>query len=84
MNGDGQNPFEVLAGISWGDVGDAGKVALPYVHTAGKGLAGAFGAGAAAQAVEDVEVSRGWLPPQKPSVPSLKQRLDAIKQATVP
>ncbi len=50
-------------GISWGDVGDVGKAAFPYVHATGKGIASAFGAGAAAQALENVEQKQGWLPP---------------------
>lgn len=62
--------MKTVIGISWGDVADAGKKAFPYIHTAGKSLASAFGAGAAADALENVYVSQGWLPPQKPSVPS--------------
>jgi hypothetical protein len=54
-------------GISWGDVGDAGKAAFPYIHATGKGLASAFGAGAAADALESVEQKQGWLPATMPA-----------------
>lgn len=49
-------------GLSWGDVGDVGKAAFPYIHATGKGIASAFGAGAAADALEHVEQGQGWLP----------------------
>lgn len=50
-------------GVSWGDVGDAGKWGFGnVVHPLGKGIATAFGAGAAAQSLENVEVKQGWLP----------------------
>jgi hypothetical protein len=52
-----------LVGVSWGDVGDAGKWGFQnVVHPLGKGVATAFGAGAAAQSLENVEVKQGWLP----------------------
>lgn len=56
-----------LIGISWGDVGDAGKAAFPYIHATGKGIASAFGAGAAADALENVEQKQGWLPATSPA-----------------
>ena len=50
-------------GVSWGDVGDAGKWGFGnVVHPLGKGVATAFGAGAAAQSLENIEVKQGWLP----------------------
>lgn len=51
-----------VIGVSWGDVGDVGKAAFPYIHATGKGVASAFGAGAAADALEHVEQGQGWLP----------------------
>lgn len=58
-----------VMGISWGDVGDFGKAAFPYIHSAGKGLAGAFGMGGAATALENLETKAGLLPPI-PATPS--------------
>jgi hypothetical protein len=50
-------------GVSWGDVGDASKWGFQsVVHPLGKGVATAFGAGAAAQSLENIEVKQGWLP----------------------
>ena len=56
-----------MLGLSWGDVADAGKAAFPYVHATGKGIASAFGAGVAADALENVEQKQGWLPKTMPS-----------------
>ncbi len=54
---------DAFVGVSWGDVGDAGKWGFGnVVHPLGKGIATAFGAGAAAQSLENVEVKQGWLP----------------------
>lgn len=54
---------DAALGISWGDVGDVGKWGfVNVVHPLGKGVATAFGAGAGAQALENVEVKQGWLP----------------------
>lgn len=49
-------------GFSWGDIESAGRTVFPYVHTAGKGLASAFGAGALAEQVETLEKKGGLLP----------------------
>lgn len=72
---------DVVLGISWGDVGDAGKAAFPYVHATGKGIATAFGAGQAAQALENVEQKQGWLP-ATPSSSTAAVTASAEKVAT--
>lgn len=60
--------YDELLGISWGDVGDGAKWGFQnVVHPLGKGIATAFGAGAAAQGLEDVERAHGVLPSQPPS-----------------
>jgi hypothetical protein len=89
------DPFDELdaIGLSWGDVGDAGKVAFPYIHQAGAGVLNAFGAGAVVKPLETLEQRGGLLPSdtsptrpnlRQPSAPSLNQRLAAIKQAALP
>lgn len=59
--------LDAIVGVSWGDVGDAGKAAFPYIHAAGKGLATSFGAGQVADIADSVERGQGWLPPKSAS-----------------
>lgn len=56
--------FEI--GFGWTDIESAGRTAFPYIHTAGKTLASAFGAGAAADVLEQQERRAGMLPPTTP------------------
>jgi len=70
-------------GISWGDVGDVGKAAFPYVHATGKGIATAFGAGQAAQALENIEQKQGWLPPTADTA-SVTSSAQAVTTAATP
>lgn len=53
-----------ILGISWGEVGDFGKAAFPFVHAAGGAVLSAFGAGALVDPIENLERRGGLLPPK--------------------
>lgn len=75
---------DAALGLSWGDVGDVGKAAFPYVHATGKGIATAFGAGQAAQALENVEQKQGWLPPATADTASITATSQTVATAATP